>query len=157
MLAEIVWNKYGLQIIIWCVKPKWCKKPSCCSVWEDKLQRYILWQSRFQQLSKIHDINIKWFQIRIMHKIIGTNVMFKEMGVTNSNKCSFCLIAKDTVQHTFWECKHSQQFWTQFLVLLKEKCTSCFRLRLSGYLILFGIDGDIKMENVFDFILLLAK
>ena len=83
--------------------------------------------------------------------------MFKEMGVTNSSKCSFCLIAKDTVQHTFWECKHGQQFWTQFLVPLKEKCTSCFRLRLSEYLILFGIDGDIKMENVFDFILLLAK
>ena len=94
--------------------------------------------------------------MRIMHRIVGTNVMLKEMGVTKNNKCSFCLIAKDTIQHIFWERKHSQQFWTRLLVLLKEKCTSCYRLRLSECLILFGID-DIKTENVFDFILLLAK
>ena len=95
--------------------------------------------------------------MRIMHRITGTNVMLKEMGVTNNNKCNFCLTAKDTIQHIFWECKHSQQFWTRFLVLLKEKCTSCYRLRVSECLILFGIDDNIKTENVFDFILLLAK
>ena len=83
--------------------------------------------------------------------------MLKEMGVTNNNKCSFYLTAKDTIQHIFWECKQSQQFWTRFLVLPKEKCTSCYRLRLSECLILFGIDDNIKTENVFDFILLLAK
>ena len=43
------------------------------------------------------------------------------------------------------------------MVLLKEKCTSCYRLRLSECLIVFGIDDNIKTENVFDFILLLAK
>ena len=31
------------------------------------------------------DVNIKWFQMRIIHRIIGTNVMLKEMGVTNNN------------------------------------------------------------------------
>ena len=95
--------------------------------------------------------------MRIMHRIIGTNVMLKEMGVTNNNKCSFCLIAKDTIQHIFLECKHSQQLWTRILVLLKQKCTSCFRLRLSECLILFGTDDDIKTENGFELILLLAK
>ena len=39
----------------------------------------------------------------IMHRIIGTNVILKEMGVTNNNKCSFCLTAKDTIQHIFWD------------------------------------------------------
>ena len=43
------------------------------------------------------------------------------------------------------------------MVLLKERCTSCYRLRLSECLILFGIDDNIKTEKVFDFILLLAK
>ena len=51
----------------------------------------------------------------------------------------------------------AQQLWTRFLVLLKEKCTSCYRLRLSECLILFNIDDSIKTKNVFDFILLLAK
>ena len=61
----------------------------------------IPWQSCFHQLSKIYDVNIKWFQMRIMHRIIGTNVMLKEMGVTNNNTRSFCLIAKDTIKHIF--------------------------------------------------------
>ena len=33
--------------------------------------------------------------------VIGTNVMLKEMGVTNNNKCNFCLTAKDTIQLFF--------------------------------------------------------
>ena len=51
--------------------------------------------------------------MRIMHRITGTNVMLKEMGVTNNNKCSFCPVAKDTTYfgnvktanssgHAFW-------------------------------------------------------
>ena len=95
--------------------------------------------------------------MRIMHRITGTNVMLKEMGVTNNSKCSFCLTAKDAIQHIFWECQHRQQFWIRFLVLLKEKCTSCYIIRLSECLILFGIDVNIKTENVFDLILRLAK
>ena len=62
----------------------------------------------FSQLNKLYEVKRKKFQMRIMHRIIGTNVMLKEMGVANNNKCSFCLIAKDTIQHIFWECKHSQ-------------------------------------------------
>ena len=95
--------------------------------------------------------------MRIMYRIIGTNVMLNEMGVTNNNKCSSCLIAKDTIQHIFWECTHSQQFWTQVLVLLNAKCALCYRLRLFECLILYCIDDDIKTESVLDFILLLAK
>ena len=45
--------------------------------------------------------------MRIMHRIIGTNVMLNDMGVTNNNKCCSGLIAKDTIQHIFWECTHS--------------------------------------------------
>ena len=101
---------------------------------------------------------MNWFQMKIMHRTIGTNVILNEMDVTNKNKCSFCLIAKDTVQHIFWECTQPKVLqWTRFLVLLNEKCTSCYRSRLSECLILFWIDDDSKTENVFDFILLLAK
>ena len=128
-------------------------KPNCCSKWEDKLQRHIPWQSCFHQLSKIYDVNIKWFQMRIMHRLTGTNVVLKEMGVTINNRCSFCLTAKDTIKHIFWECRHSQQFWTRFLVLLKENVL----LSLSECLILFGIDDSVKTKTLFDFLLLLAK
>ena len=38
--------------------------------------------------------------MRILRRIIGTNVILKEMGVTDNDKCSFCLIAKDTDQYS---------------------------------------------------------
>ena len=53
---------------------------------------------------------MKWSQMRIVHRITGTNVVLKEEGVTDNNKCIFCLIAKDTIQHTFWENTFSQHF-----------------------------------------------
>ena len=130
-------------------------KPNCCSKWEDKLQRNIPWQSCFHQLSKNYDVNIKWFQMRIIHRIIGTNVKLKEMGVTNNNKCSFCLT--ETLYNTYFGNVNTANssghaFWSYW-----KRSTSCYRLRLSECLILFGIDDNIKTENVFDFILLLAK
>ena len=93
---------------------------------------------------------MKWFQMRIMHRITETNVILNEMGVTNNNKCSLCRISKDTIQHIFWECAHIQfqQLQTRFLVMLHEKCTSCNRLRLSECLILFGIDDERMFLNL---------
>ena len=113
---------------------------NCRSKWENKLQRNIQWQSCFYQLSKIHDVDMKWLEMRIMHRITGTNVTVTEMGVANNSTCNFCLIAKDTMQHIFWECTHRQHIWTRFLVLLNKKCTSCYRLRLSECLINYYLE-----------------
>ena len=98
---------------------------------------------------------MKRFQMRIMHRILWTNVILNEMGVTNNNRCSFCLIAKDNTTHILG--KYIQPTvldmflvfteWEMYLLLqIKTEC-----------LILFWIDDGIKTENVFDFILLLAK
>ena len=122
-------------------------KPNCCSKWEDKLQRNIPWQSCFHQLSKIYDVNIKWFQMRFIHRIIGTNVMLNEMGVTNNNKCSFCLIAKDTIQHIFWECKQPTVLDTLFGPTEREMYF-LLQIKTVWCLILFGIEDNIKTENV---------
>ena len=127
-------------------------KPSCRSKQEDKLQRNVPWQFCFRQLSKIHDVNMKWFQMR-MEQII---MILNEVGVTNNSKYSFCRIAKHTILHIFWE--HTQPtVLDTALVLLNETCTSCYRLRLSECQISFGIDDDIKTENVFNCVLLPEK
>ena len=33
--------------------------------------------------------------MKVMHGMTGTNAIRKEVGVTDNNKCSFCLTAKD--------------------------------------------------------------
>ena len=71
------------------------------------------------------------------------------MNIVQSNKGNFCLIEKDSALHYLWECTHVQQFWEDFLHLMKSKCYNCDRLRLNTSLILFGQDGNTKTDTGF--------
>ena len=46
-------------------------KPNCCVKWEAKLNKDINWCITF----KIQEIKLKWFQIRLVHRIIATSVV----------------------------------------------------------------------------------
>ena len=47
------------------------------------------------------DIKLKWLQIRIVHRILATNVVFMKMGTVNCSKCTFCKDDKDNIDHIF--------------------------------------------------------
>ena len=57
----------------------------------------------------------------------------------------------------FWYCDVVQQFWTDLMKLMNEKCNNVFDINLTPLLILFGCDKAIYTDNVFDFIILFAK
>ena len=100
---------------------------------------------------------MKWFQIRILHRILGTNVVLKQMGIRNNDKCSFCNTVKDSIQHLFWECEIIQQYWRLFVELINGKCHTSYRMKVTERLVILGNDTNIKTDTVFDFILLFAK
>jgi len=80
------------------------------------------------------------------------------MGVTDNNKGSFCLTAKDTIHTTYFGNVHSANISGHaFGSYWMKNVPSATDLRLFVYLILFGNDDNINTENVFDWILLLAK
>ena len=62
-------------------------KPNClkCS---EKLN--ISWNTVFIKVKKIKDVKLKWFQMRIIHRIIATNIVLNKMGVTANTQCGFC-------------------------------------------------------------------
>ncbi|XP_076453470.1 uncharacterized protein LOC143288729 [Babylonia areolata] len=93
--------------------------PQCCSKWDEKLNIVHDWRKCFLYICKIPDVKLKWFQIRIVHRCLGTNVILKEMGVLNNDLCSFCNTMKDSIRHMFWQCTTIQRFW-QELMDLKE-------------------------------------
>ena len=47
--------------------------PKACTNWENLLNMEISWLEVFCQVRKIHDINFKWFQIKINNRILVTN------------------------------------------------------------------------------------
>jgi hypothetical protein len=53
------------------------KAPNCCSKWETKLGEQIDWNSCFYKIKHIREVKLKWFQIRLLHRILATNIVFK--------------------------------------------------------------------------------
>ena len=125
--------------------------------WEEILEKEIEWKKIFLGVNSIKEVKLKWFQLKICYRILVTNSILTYMNVTQSNKCNFCLLEKDTILHYLWDCPHTQTFWNNFLNLLKEKCVQCDRLELNSTIVLFGRDQNTKTDICFDEILLKAK
>ena len=58
-------------------------RPNCCDKWEAKLNKDINWCITFKKMQQIQEIKLKWFQIRLVHRIIATNVVLMHMGIEN--------------------------------------------------------------------------
>jgi hypothetical protein len=99
----------------------------------------------------------KWFQIRIVHRIIATNVILKEMGVTTSDKCSFCNPwLKDSIVHLLWNCDIVKIFWQSFETSwINVHCKNAYNIRLSECYNL--VETNFKTDRIIDLIVLLAK
>ena len=71
-------------------------KLNCCAKWEAQQNQDINWSTTFKKIQKIQEKKLKWFQIRLVHRILGTNVVLKHMGIEHGSNCSFCRKERDT-------------------------------------------------------------
>ncbi|XP_076472586.1 uncharacterized protein LOC143301988, partial [Babylonia areolata] len=115
------------------------------------------WKTALELIKKTKEIKLKWFQIRICFRILVTNSILRRMGLTESEKCNFCNIEKDTIHHYLWECNYIQSYWLELETLLKDKCQVCERLSFNTELVLFGTDDKTKTDEVLNLIILWAN
>ena len=74
-------------------------KPQCCSKWEDTLNKTINWKITFAKVQKIAEINMKWFQIRLVQRIYQCHLI--EHGGRCKQPCSFCEQERDSLEHNY--------------------------------------------------------
>ena len=86
--------------------------PNCCSKWSEKLNLNISWEHVFLKIHKIRDVKLRWLQMRILHRIIATNITLKEMGVVDT-RCIFCNNERGSIEHIFWKCDCIRRFWNK--------------------------------------------
>ena len=67
------------------------------------------------------DISLRWFQYRIIHRILGTNSFLYKIRVIDSNLCTFCNEQPETILHLFWSCPKSSQIWEDIRVWIKNE------------------------------------
>ena len=109
------------------------KMPKCCSKWTNKLNTNVHWKIVFLKIHKIKDIGLKWFQIRIVHRILATNITLKAMGISDTENCSLCNEERDSIEHCLWQCKLIKPFWTSLEKILNDKCENVSSVKVCHF------------------------
>lgn len=74
----------------------------------------VSWSSLFNKLYRsTSDFKLRWFQLRIMHRIIPSNSRLFIYGIRPSDSCERCPGARESLLHLFWLCPAVLHFWTQ--------------------------------------------
>ena len=132
--------------------------PTAVQKWNTKFEIQDNWDKIFKRCQKVtKDTRLKWFQLRLLHRILPTNKFLFLCKISESASCTFCKEEEETICHLFWDCRVIQRFWKDFLELLKRQCAGCNNLILSKALILFGEEKETQTDAAIDLILLSAK
>ena len=124
------------------------------SIFEDELE----WSKIFLLPKKTtKDTKLRWFQYRLLHRILPSNTYLKKIGIKNDDKCGFCNHDVEDINHLFWHCEKVQTFWNDFIDWIHSNCIHTQYLNLDLQLVLFGFRKNNKTDKGFDLLLLLAK
>jgi exonuclease III len=89
------------------------------------------------------DADLRYFQFRILHRILTTNHLKKIIGVNEDDRCTFCKLESETLLHIFTECVHVKPIWSDMCGWLK-RCGYTDLQELDSCDIILGImDKDI--------------
>ena len=127
--------------------------------WQTKLNitiNEISWKQCFKILHfSINDNYYKYFQYKIVHRILGTNSLLYKIGISENNKCRLCLQNEETIEHLLIQCIKSQELWDQ----IKNWLMDCFNININfdPFTILFGYQIMCNMQQSINMIILIAK
>ncbi len=93
------------------------------------------------------DTKLRWFQFRLVHRILATNKFLHKIGIKNNPMCSFCKIEEETIVHLFYECDIVHDFLLSFERWIYNE-TSIF-LNFTKTDCLFGkMNNKARVENL---------
>ena len=81
----------------------------------------LIYKSCFQS---VNDNTYKWFQYRIIHRIIGTKKYLKMIKQSDCDQCRLCGECEETSLHLFSECYKVQNLWQNINNWIESKIGS---------------------------------
>ena len=116
------------------------------------------WSTVYLLLHKTtQDTHLKWFQTRILHRILATNTYLFKIGIADNELCNFCKVQPESLEHLFWECPITKVFWEEVKEWIKSNCNHLINLMLRKQDVLFGITNKTRTDRILNLIILLAK
>ena len=131
--------------------------PTAVVKWNQEFEN-LDWKKIFIKVFKTtSDIQLRWFQTRLIHRILPTQKFLYACQYVDSPFCNFCNGDQQSLLHLMFDCHHVQNFWNCLQTKLIEKCVNCQNLEMTKELIIFGLQRDFVTDRVIDWIILLAK
>jgi hypothetical protein len=138
------------------VKKLSISNPTVVSKWNNVFEN-LNWTDIFLLCFKPQEVKLRWFQARILHRILPTRKYLHMCKIVEDPLCNLCNEDIQTIEHLMWTCSKVKLFWSSLEKLLQNNCPHCSRLQLSEELVLFGCKTNVITDCVFDYILLQAK
>ena len=131
-------------------------KPKSELKWEIEFQisQNNIWWKKVNLLvhDGTNDSMLKWFQYRLIQRILCTYSLLFKIGLSDSNLCSFCQCNPETLSHLFIYCNFSHRLW----VCVKNwlRCVLDENFIIEDSEIIFGI---IDKDKTFNTVICLVK
>jgi len=128
------------------------------TTWKNRFRIDFEQNALFQKIKiTTTDTKLKWLQYRILHNILTTNKSVAKYKREQDERCSFCTIHPESIEHLFWNCDIITTFWNKLNEKIINTCTQQNNLKLTKKLIILGIDENVETDGILDLIILLAK
>ena len=129
------------------------------SFWEQALKINITskdWKNIYQNCFKtVEDKDLKWFQYRILNRILGTNEYLVKLKYKENPKCNFCKSETENIVHLLFDCHIVKKIWTELNKILQLNLHPDFNFSLPD--IILGIICSTHNKISINIIILLAK
>lgn len=130
----------------------------CLEKWSLVFSEEIKANSVFKHIKKTTtDTQLRWFQYRLIYRLIPTQRFLFLRKIVNDATCTFCGQQEETLDHLFWDCQVVQLFWTDFIEWFSRHFNHWVNLSLSKRLVILGCCPNFFSDHVFDLCLLVAK
>ena len=134
------------------------KTPTGINRWAEKEFDMSNWNHMFKILHQItNDNNLIWLQTRILHHILTTNKTVSKYDPQQTNLCTFCKHTAETIEHLFWSCQVTSNFWRELQTRINSRCKNSHNFHFNIDYVLFGVSNNLKTDKVIDLLNLQAK
>ena len=82
-------------------------------------------ETRKRTFQIVHNITsnnkLKWFQMKILYRILGTRQHLAKLGINDDGICQWCHTHEENILHMFVQCPEVSSFWETIESHIKEK------------------------------------
>ena len=91
-----------------------CDVPPTCQSKADSGLETCDWKNVYDAIyDSTLDTHSRQFQYRVIHNYLCVNDMLHKWKISATNRCHFCFIEKETVDHLFCNCSYAITFYRQ--------------------------------------------